>query len=375
MSPLNPFRAGTGAKEPPLQGGGTWQLQAEECALSLAWAPNGSTLAAGLASGAVLLVNGTSGEIEARVPAHALGLNQVAWSPRGDRFATAGQDGRVGIWASDGTPLATCTPAAEGKRAGWIEHLAWSPDGQVLAAALGREVVLLDAEGALFRRLGPVESTVSDMAWSPPGSRTPWGRSAVLAVSAYGGVTVFRRGADRPLREYRWKGAVVTLAWSPDARFIATGDQDSTVHFWYVESGKDLQMWGYPSKVGALAWDPSSRWLATAGSPAVTIWDCSGPGPAGRRPDVLEEHGGLITALAWQPGGTLLASGAQDGSLRIWAPGRHDRAVYRHDLEGGVVAAVWNHDGGHLAVSGEDGTILGQPAALLLERVLPRRSR
>src|SRR5260221_14213499 len=43
--------------------------------------------------------------------------------------------------------------------------------------------------------------------------------------------------------------------------YIATGDQDSTVHFWKVASGRDLMAQGYATKVRNLSWDSSSRYL------------------------------------------------------------------------------------------------------------------
>ena len=50
------------------------------------------------------------------------------------------------------------------------------------------------------------------------------------------------------------EGVKFALAWSPDAKYIATGEQDSTVHFWRVKSGADAQMWGFPTKVLQLSW-------------------------------------------------------------------------------------------------------------------------
>lgn len=42
------------------------------------------------------------------------------------------------------------------------------------------------------------------------------------------------------------------MAWSPDGRYLSHGNQDATVHFWIVATGRELQMTGYPSKVAQL---------------------------------------------------------------------------------------------------------------------------
>ena len=106
-----------------------------------------------------------------------------------------------------------------------------------------------------------------------------------------------------------------TLEWSPSGKYIATGDQDSTVHFWIANTGQDLQMWGYETKVLELAWSFNSRYLATGGGTQVVVWDCSGKGPENTRPMMLEGHQQLIKHLRFQRQGMLLASGGNDGML------------------------------------------------------------
>jgi len=42
---------------------------------------------------------------------------------------------------------------------------------------------------------------------------------------------------------------MLARAWSPDGQYLCHGNQDATVHFWIVRSAKELQMWGYPTKI------------------------------------------------------------------------------------------------------------------------------
>jgi WD40 repeat protein len=46
--------------------------------------------------------------------------------------------------------------------------------------------------------------------------------------------------------------SVEAIAWSPNGNFVASGNQDSTVYFWFIEGGEDLQMTGYPAEVREL---------------------------------------------------------------------------------------------------------------------------
>lgn len=191
---------------------------------------------------------------------------------------------------------------------------------------------------------------MADVRWRPGTSRS-------LVSAAYGGLTLWRPDGPRAVRRFGWKGSTLVVAWSPDGRFIATGDQDSTVHFWIAQSGKDLQMYGYPTKVRELAWSADSRFLATGGGPDVTVWDCSGKGPTGTSPTQLSAHEELVSALAYQKDGPLLASAGQDGLVALWEPGRRKSAVALENSGSAVTHLAWSPDDGRLAAGCEDGGV------------------
>jgi WD40 repeat protein len=72
---------------------------------------------------------------------------------------------------------------------------------------------------------------------------------------------------------------------------------------------------GYRDVVSCLAFDPDGRVLASGSADAtIILWDV----PAFRPRAVLRGHTRPIRALAFSPDGSRLASGSADGSLRIW---------------------------------------------------------
>jgi WD40 repeat protein len=152
---------------------------------------------------------------------------------------------------------------------------------------------------------------------------------------------------------------VLVVAWSPDGKYIATGDQDSTVYFWIVQRGQDLQMYGYPTKVRELSWDSTSRYLATGGSDIVTIWDCAGKGPAGSKPIELEAHAELISALGFAHRGLLIASASADGRLIFWKLGKQKRPLplAQAAFDTSISQLAWSPDDGMLALGTESGLV------------------
>jgi WD40 repeat protein len=323
-----------------------WQTEIGDHVIGLAWSPDGTTLAAAGVGGPITLCDGLTGRIKQILPGHRFGTTALSWSPQGTLLATAGQDGMVRLW----DPASGQETLARDGGAEWVERLAWSPDGTLLASAAGRKVRLWDSAGHLVREYGNHPSTVADIQWKPG--------SLVLASAAYSQLALWSPKHDEPVRLLQWKGSQLVLAWSPDGKYIATGDQDSTVHFWTVQTGEDLMMSGYPRKVRELSWDCTSRYLATGGGAVPCIWDVSGEGPAGTKPIQLEAHRDRLTDLAFQHSGPLLASAGADGLVAVWWPaGKHKRPLTQVELPGGVTHIAWSADDRRLGIGTEDGSV------------------
>ncbi|HKB02190.1 MAG TPA: WD40 repeat domain-containing protein, partial [Gemmataceae bacterium] len=286
-----------------------WRHMLDDHVIAVGWSADGSRLAAASVAGPVTLFDVSSGVVKHTLPGHGFGTTALNWHPDGKRLATAGQDGKVRLWeASTGREVV----ALDGGAA-WVEHVAWGPKGDFLVSAAGKKLRLWDREGNLAKAYPDALHTIADVVWSPLGKE--------FAAAGYGGVTFFRPDADRPVNQFAWRGSVLALAWSPDGNMLAGGAQDATVHFWYMKTGEDLQMAGYPNKVRELSWDPMSRFLATGGGEAVVVWDCSADGPAGSKPLMFELHAKPLSAVAFQHRGPVLASGAPDGKVGFWYPG------------------------------------------------------
>lgn len=325
-----------------------WTGQLTDHVIGLGWSSNGRFLAAAASTGSVSIFDAKAGTGHRPIAGHVEGTLTLAWSPTGATLATSGKDGRIRLWDATGRPIA-CLEAA----GGWVEHLAWHPDGSKVAASAGRVVHLWNASGEHLADLTDHPSTVADLAWKP-GSDT-------LAALVYGGVmlwTLHAEGAPS-FRLFPWKGSPLRMAWSPDGSMLAHGNQDATVHFWYAATAEELQMSGYITKVRELSWDSNGRYLATGGGPVVCVWNCGGEGPQGSTPTMLAAHNAdaTLTAVAYQHRGPLLASAGTDSRICLWRP-RDRQLLFAAAGDGSAATEIaWSPNDKLLAVGFESGEV------------------
>ncbi|MFV9503407.1 MAG: WD40 repeat domain-containing protein [Oscillochloridaceae bacterium umkhey_bin13] len=328
-----------------------WRAQLDGYIISLRCSPDGTQLAAAIADGPITIFT-ASGERLHELPGHTMGTTALDWHPNGRLLASAGQDGHVRLWDTQiGMQVVALRHATS-----WVERVAYHPSGRYLAAAAGRSLHVWDTLANLICTHTDHASTIADIGWKP-------GTEQIAAV-AYGGTTLWDLDVLTPLRRYAWQGSSLVLAWSPDASMFATGDQDQTVHFWYANTGKDLQMWGYETKMRELAWDPTSRYLATGGGRDAVVWDtrASKKGPEDSKPVMLGLHEAYLTALSYQHTASkdapaMLASAGQDGLVALWRPTRSQKPLAQHGFNSPVSQLIWMPDDQALAVGCDDGTV------------------
>ena len=323
----------------------SWQATIDDHVSAFAWSPDGTHLAAAAVGGPIHVFEAATGKPLQALSGHGFGTTAIGWSASGHHFASAGQDGKVRFWdVSAGKESRNVQGGAA-----WVERLAWSSVADLLVSAAGKNLRLWNAAGELLREYPDHASTIADVQWKP--------NEQIFASAAYGQLTLWSPEKGEPLKRFEWKGSMLALAWSPDGTYLATGDQDATVHFWVLASGEDLEMAGYPNKVRELAWDPTGRYLATGGGPVPCVWDCSGKGPAGTTPKQLEAHTEKVTGLAYQKSGPLLVSAGADGLLALWHPAKQLGALALAKQETPLAQVAWSPDDERVACGTEAGTV------------------
>ena len=318
----------------------------DDYVVDLAWSPDGRQIALAGGEGKVALAEVDGKFSIATIGEHLLGTLALAWQPHARRFATAGQDGSVALWDAAG--------ARQHKR--WkpgiaaTQALAWSPLGDALATGAGKHVTLWSPEGNKIHSFAPAASTAVALAFDRPGTD--------LGVALNGELAVHRIENSRyETRRYKWPAACLTVNFSGNGRFLASGMADGTLHFWNRSSGKDAQMRGYDGKVQLLAWSDNSKYLASCTGKDLVLWDFTGKGPEGSRPLVLSGHTDNVDAFAWQTHGEHLLSGGRDWRLVLWRPGRTREPIDVQMADGEISVVRWSPDGKRVAVGEKQGRV------------------
>jgi len=318
----------------------------DDYVVDCAWAPDGKSLALAGGEGKVALAHVAGDKLVIdTVGEHLLGTLCVAWQPHGHVFVSAGQDGNVSFWDGSGREKLRLKPAPTPTLA-----LAWAPGGDALASAAGKSVFLWSPLGEKIHTFAPAGSTAVALSFDKPGTD--------LGVALNGEISVHRVEKSRyESRRYKWPAACLTVNFSANGRFLATGMADGSLHFWNRSTGKDSQMRGYDGKLDLVGFSDNSRYLASSAGNEVVLWDFGGKGPEGTRPIVLNGHTERVDSFAWQPGGEHLVSGARDWRITLWRPGKTTQPidVQMGDAEYSVLR--WSPDGKFVAAGEKKGRL------------------
>ena len=158
-----------------------------------------------------------------------------------------------------------------------------------------------------------------------------------------------------PYTYSRHTGAVLSVAWSPDGKHIASASADRTVQVWEAVSGKRLLTYTrHTSFVLSVAWSPDGKHIASASDDrTVQVWEAV----SGNRLLTYNGHRGTVWNVAWSHNGTHIASASFDKTVQVWEvkSGNLLRTYTRH--AGTVNSAAWSHDDTRIASASDDKTV------------------
>jgi YD repeat-containing protein len=120
-------------------------------------------------------------------------------------------------------------------------------------------------------------------------------------------------------------GDIIGAAVSPDDRVVATTSRPGWLQFWSLEDGRPIGRVSAPGTPWRLAYSPDGRRIAIGSWDAtVQVWNVSPSSPVSAGLSLnLPGHTQLVMNQAFHESGELLASVSLDGSLRLWDLQKH----------------------------------------------------
>jgi WD40 repeat protein len=330
---------------------GTPRFRHGATVVSVAYTPDGKSVATGGLDGVVRVWDAATGRQRLRIPTdgallpldedsedpHAL---PIAYSPDGRRLATPGPDHAV-VLREAATGRAVRTLCGPGKP---VVALAFAPDGQTLFAMdQGQAVRAWDADGQERLNIAGRRTRGAAFALAPDGK--------TIATGGEDGGRLWDAARRTELDRLPGVPRVHSVAFSPDGGTLAVGDGGGSVHLWdrgggrmrdvfhvggvgraehvaFSPDGKTLARVGDEVDLceaasgketarfegQAAAFAPDGRTLAVAHGPGLGLVDAR----TGRERPTDAGHTGPLRALAFTPDGKTLATAALDRSVRFW---------------------------------------------------------
>eukprot|EP00667_Euglena_gracilis_P008580 EG_transcript_8694 len=327
---------------------------------------------------ALAAITGTSLGVVGR---HERSVAAVAVSPAGRTVVSLGRDGTVKFWdAALGVLLSRLPQIQEtfamthtadgcflvtGTASGGLQ-LYDIKTGALVRTLRGRPVAHRVCADGVLRPMAPSDAVTPTpstgvVAWNGHALRVTCvvctaDSHQLLSGGADGSVVLWDVDSGQPeLTFVRHREAVIAVAHSQSAALFASCSEDGLLLVWDAATGEVLHHIERAESSHSLTFSPDGTALLAVEDQATQVWDME----TGRVAlSLVEPAGRRATAAAYSPDGTLIATGASDGNIRLWDAA--SGAALGQPLRGhtlGVTALAFHPDGEGLLAGGDDGTV------------------
>lgn len=265
---------------------------------------------------------------------------------------------------SNTTPIPSAVIKKNTKKTGYLKEIslfALSKDGRLaLTSDEDENNFIWDMKnGALLREIGKPEAVrvrVVAAAFSPDSTQLLWARDFKIMPVLWD-VESGRRVGVLSSKEKGHNANIVSMAFSADGRYIATGDMQGTVVIWNrTDRSVVRRIRAHSGEASYMVFIPGRNELATAGSDgAVRLWGISGPEALAT---LLEPSGYAVTALTGSANGQLLYAALEDMTIKGWTvSSRSLRSTL--DFDNRLINSIaLSPDGDFMALAEEDESVM-----------------
>ncbi|HZM97858.1 MAG TPA: WD40 repeat domain-containing protein [Pyrinomonadaceae bacterium] len=277
-------------------------------------------------------------------------IHTVACSPFGDDIAFAGDDGLIHMWNFHSTETRVLGPVE-----GSVSSVAYSPNGVLIASAnegtnhTRSSVRVWDLRSGEMLDLGECGEQSPSIAFSPGGKSL-----ACASAESTGVLRVWnlQTGQMRVLKNPA--GGSSSISFSPDGKSIAAADaarMNPAIRLWDLETATARTIGSSRRQITSVAFSSDGKVVASGSwDETLCLWDVQ---TAQAR--VLGKNCSCICCLAFSPDGEKIAACSLDGRIRVWNLGTtRSRTIGTCD---NVNAVAFHADSELLVTGSADGTV------------------
>ncbi|HRY48263.1 MAG TPA: protein kinase [Candidatus Paceibacterota bacterium] len=231
----------------------------------------------------------------------------LAYSADGQRLAAATGDRGVEVWeTSSGHELFGLTNLSEE-----IQALQFTPDGQQLILKSQDVIRFWDIEKRA--ELPPFQKGLPEyraLFIDPSGQHLATIDSRNQVALWSGGRQTHELGAVKAAQPVIYR----RVFFSPDGRFLCTAGEQGTARVYQADTGEEL--FALPQRIQQAVFSPDSRRLVALSSERIaTVWDLA----KREESHTLRGHLVMIERAAFSPDGRRIATASPDGWVKIWS--------------------------------------------------------